>query len=33
MFIGIKIMELFKKLLFIIYRGKEKNLLLANTKS
>ena len=29
---GIKIMELFKKLLSIVYKGKEKNILLAKTK-
>ena len=29
---GIKIMELFKQPLFIAYKGKEKNILLAKTK-
>ena len=27
--IGIRIVELFKKLLFMVYKGKEKNILLA----
>ena len=31
--IRITIVELFKKLLFKVYRGKEKNQVLANTRS